>query len=370
MKKRIVTLVLSAAMAVSLLAGCAKETETASDTASEPAEEEAGADDAGTDGTATSGKVEVNGYEFEVDTSKKPEDIEIALVYANVTTPFASYLKKGIDDFAEESGVNAYMTAPTTWSTENEIEMVENLIAKGVDGLAVMVLDQDAMEPIINEALEAGIPTICWNVDCPNSGRLGFIGEDLYKAGQETARALVDAMGESGKVLITTEDQSTYHSQQREQGARDYLKDFPDIEIMDTLDCQGADDEGMYSKIEASMIANPDINGVISCGGSCYILSQWLEDNDVGNADSDSPIYNTGHDLREEKVQQILDGWSTAQFGQNPYEQGYQAAKMLADFLQNADESVFEVIDTGLLEVNGENAQEIMDRIKNGEIIG
>lgn len=314
--------------------------------------------------------VELNGYTFEIDTAKSPEDLEIALVYANVTTPFASYLKQGIDDFAEETGTNAYMTAPTTWSTENEIEMVENLVAKGVDGLAVMVLDQDAMEPIINAALEAGIPTICWNVDCPDSGRLGFIGEDLYLAGKETARALVDAMGEEGKVLITTEDQSTYHSQQREQGARDYLADYPDITVMETLDCSGGGEEEMYAKIEAAMLSNDDINGVISCGGTCYILSQWLEDNDIGNADSDSPIYNTGHDLREEKVQQILDGWSTAQFGQNPYDQGYQAAKMLADFLTTGDPEVFEVIDTGLLEVNSENAEEIMERIHNGEIIG
>lgn len=314
--------------------------------------------------------VTVNGYDFQVDTSKAPEDIEIALVYANVTTPFAQYLKAGINAYAEETGINAYMTAPDTWSTENEIEMVENLIAKGVDGLAVMVLDQDAMTPIINEALEAGIPTICWNVDDVYSDRLGFIGEDLYLAGKETARALVEKMGESGTVLITSEDASTYHSQQREAGAREYLEDYPDITILETLDCQGADEQGMYAAIESAMLANEDINGVISCGGTCYILSQWLADNDIGNNFGDDPIWNTGHDLREEKVQDILDGWSTAQFGQYPYEQGYNASKMLGDFLTTADADVFEVVDTGLLEVTSDNAQEIMDRILAGDIIG
>lgn len=314
--------------------------------------------------------VTVNGYSFEIDTSKAPEDIEIALVYANVSTPFAQYLKAGVDALAAEYGVNAYMTAPETWSTENEIEMVENLVAKGVDGLAVMVLDQDAMTPIINGALAAGVPTICWNVDDVYSDRLGFIGEDLYRAGQETARALVDAMGEEGIVMITTENMTPYHSQQREAGARDYLANYPNITVLETVDCGGADDQGMYATIEAAMLANPDVTGVISCGGTCYILSNWLRDNDIGNANSEKPIYNTGHDLREEKVQDILDGWSTAQFGQYPYEQGYNAAKMLADFAMTGDASVFQVVDTGLLEVNIENAQEIMDRIQAGEIIG
>lgn len=322
---------------------------------------------AATGGTET---VSVNGYDFVVDTSKDPKDIEIALVYANVTTPFAQYLKAGVDAYAAETGINAYMTAPDTWSTENEIEMIENLVAKGVDGLAVMVLDQDAMTPVINAALAAGIPTICWNVDDVYSDRLGFIGEDLYLAGQNTARALVERMGEEGKVLITSEDASTYHSQQREQGARDYLADYPNIKVMDILDCQGADEQGMYSTIEAAMRANDDITGVISTGGTCYILSQFLAENDIGNNFGDDPIWNTGHDLREEKVQDILDGWSTAQFGQYPYEQGYEAAKMLGDFLTTANSSVFKVVDTGLLEVTIDNAQDIMDRILAGEIIG
>ena len=60
----------------------------------------------------------------------------------------------------------------------------------------------------------------------------------------------------------------------------------------------------------------------------------------------------------------------TAQFGQYPYEQGYNASKMLGDFLTTADASVFKIVDTGLLEVNIDNAQEIMDRIQAGEIIG
>jgi len=302
--KKVLAIMLSCLVALCVLSGCSGTT-TSEESAQAPDSSQPAADAESSAGGDEPYTVNVNGYDFTIDPSVQAGDLEIALVYANITTPFASYLKMGIDDLAAEYGVNAYMTAPTTWSTENEIEMVENLVAKGVDGLAVMVLDQDAMEPIINAALEAGIPTICWNVDCPNSDRLGFIGEDLYLAGQETARALVDAMGEEGKVLITSEDQSTYHSQQREKGARDYLADYPNIEVMDTLDCQGADDEGMYAKIEAMMVSTPDINGVISTGGTCYVLSQWMEDNNIGNASSDSPIYNTGHDLREEKVQQM-----------------------------------------------------------------
>ena len=255
--------------------------------------------------------VDVNGYQLNVP-DKDPSKLEIACVYMNVTTPFAQYLKMGVDKGAGEFGVNAYMIAPTDWSTENEVKLVEDLISKGVDGLAIAVLDIPALTPVIQKALEAGIPTICWNVDAADSGRLGFVGEDLYKAGQAVGQSLVDAMGETGTVLITTEAINAEFSKQREAGTRNILEKYPNIIVLDTLNAAG-DQQQMYSIIEAAMKANPEITGVASCGGTCFVLSKYLQDNNIGNMNSDKPIYNTGHDLREEKVVQIKEGWSTAQ---------------------------------------------------------
>jgi ABC-type sugar transport system substrate-binding protein len=313
-------------------------------------------------------KVDINGYSLIVP-DKDPKRLEIACVYMNVTTPFAQFLKGGIDQAAKEFGVNAYMTAPTEWSTENEVRIIEDLINKGVDGLAIAVIDRPALTPVIRKALEKGIPTICWNVDAPESGRLGFVGEDLYKAGQAVGQSLADAMGGSGTVLITTEAIDAFFSQEREAGTRSILTKYPDIKILDTLNCPG-DQQQMYSIIEAAMRANPAITGVASAGGTCFVLSKFLQDNNLGNMKSSRPIFNTGHDLREEKVVQIKEGWSTAQYGQNPHEQGYQSVKMFADFFKTSDPASFKVIDTGLLEVTAKNADQILERILNGEPIG
>lgn len=66
-------------------------------------------------------EVEVNGYSFEIDTSKASEDIEIAVVYMNVSDIFASYLDEGIQAFAAESGANCYITGGTDWTAENTV---------------------------------------------------------------------------------------------------------------------------------------------------------------------------------------------------------------------------------------------------------
>lgn len=374
MKKRSKQMVAAAlCLAMGLTAcGGSKTNEGTSSQASQTSETKSETSEVKSEASAAdqpaSGAVEVGGYTFELP-EKEKKDLEIACVYANVTTPFAQSLKLGVDEAAENFGVNAYMTAPTEWSTENEIKLVEDLIAKGVDGLAVMVLDIPALTPVIQKALDAGIPTICWNVDAPDSGRLGFVGEDLVKAGEATAEALVEAMGEEGTVLITTEAIDAEFSKQRESGARSVLEQYPGITVLDTLNCPG-DQQQMYSAIEAAMHTYPEITGVISCGGTCFVLSKYLQDNNLGNADSEKPIYNTGHDLREEKVVQIQEGWSTAQFGQNPYDQGWKSVEMLSEFLTGGSPDAFQVIDTGLLKVTKENADEVLKQIQDGEPIG
>ncbi len=359
MSRKLICLALSMLLVGALLAGCGQPAKAPAASAPEAPAPEA---------NAAASAVTVNGYSFNIP-EKAAKDLEIACVYMNVTTPFAQSLKGGIDTGAAEFGVNAYMTAPTEWSTENQIKMIEDLISKGVDGLAIAVIDRPALTPVIQKALEAGIPTICWNVDAPESGRLGFVGEDLYKAGQAVGQALVDSMGEKGTVLLTTEAIDAFFSQEREAGTRSILEKYPDIKVLDTLNCPG-DQQQMYATIEAAMKANPEITGVASCGGTCFVLSKYLADNNIGNANSAAPIYNTGHDLREEKIVQIQEGWSTAQYGQNPFEQGYESVKMLAGFLTTGDPASFKVIDTGLLEVTADNAGEILERLLAGEPIG
>jgi ABC-type sugar transport system substrate-binding protein len=312
--------------------------------------------------------VTINGYKLLVP-NKKPGKMEIALVYMNVTTPFAQSLKKGVDAAAKKLGVNAYMTAPTSWSTENEVNLIDNLIAKGVDGLAIAVLDIPALTPVIQKALKAGIPTVCWNVDAIDSGRLGFVGEDLKKAGEAAGQALVDKMGKTGTVLISTEDITAEFSIEREAGTRAVLDKYTGIKVLPTLNCPG-DQQQMYSTIEAEMKSHPEITGSVSCGGTDFEVSKYLQNNNIGNSNSSKPIYNTGHDIEAEKVNQIINGWSTVQFGQYPYTQGYDATQMLVDFLKTGSPASFKDINTGLLRVDQSNATSIAAKIVAGDPIG
>lgn len=318
---------------------------------------------------ATEKTVLVNGVPFKVPVGKDKSKIEIPVVYMNITTPFAQSIKQGVDAAAKEFGVNGYMTGPTDWSTEAQIAVIENLLAKNVDGISIAILDIPGLTPMVQKSIEKQIPVTCFNVDAPESGRLSFVGEDLFKAGEEVGNALVEYMGENGTVLISTEAIDAIWSQKREAGTRAALAKYPGIKVLPTLNCT-SDQQKSYATLENALLANPDVTGHCSCGGTCFVFSKLLKDKNIGNRDSAKPIWNTGHDLREEKVIQIQEGWSTAQFGQNPYKQGYEAVKQLAQFLTTGEPGSFQEIDTGVFRVDEKNADEVLKRIEAGEPIG
>ena len=312
--------------------------------------------------------VAIGSYELKVP-DKDPSKLEIPVVYMNITIPFAGLIKQGVDAAAEEFGCNAYMTGATDWSTEAQYKVIEDLITKGVDGMSIAVLDIPGLTPVIQKALESGIPTTCFNVDAPESGRLSFTGEDLYLAGAETARGLIEYMGEEGEIIITSVAVNAIWSQKRELGARSVLEKYPGIEILELVNAPG-DEQTAYAALENALLAHSGLDGMVSCGGTQYLWARLLENKGIGHMDSDAPIYNTGHDLYEEKLLQIQNGWATIAYGQNPYEQGYQAVKQIYEFLTTADPSKFKDIDTGVFRVDQGNVDKVLEMLYDGEPIG
>lgn len=298
---------------------------------------------------------------------KNVKDLELAIVYMNITHPFAGFIKGGVDQAAKELGIKAYMTGATDWTTESQYRVIEDLIAKKVDGLSIAVLDIPGLTPIIKQGLDAGIPVTCFNVDAPQSGRLGFVGADLFKAGAETAKTLIEYMGTEGEIIISSVAIGAIWSIQREEGVMSVLKNYPKIKIVDRINADGPEQQA-YSTLENALLAHPNIKGHISLGGSQVLWGRLLANKNVGNMKSSKPIYSTGHDLYEEKLLQIKDGWTTASYGQDPHKQGYTAVKQLYELIVNKVEPT--VVDTGVFRVDAKNVDTYLKKLADGEPVG
>src|SRR5260370_36204287 len=101
-------------------------------------------------------------------------------------------------------------------------------IAGGSNGIAVSLIDPSAFNGPTTKALAAGIPAVAYNADAAGNARLAYIGQDLFKSGQQMGQhiaALVPS-GDTGLFIRTTRP---LNLQPRLAGAQAALQSHPSI---------------------------------------------------------------------------------------------------------------------------------------------
>ena len=80
-------------------------------------------------------------------------DMKIALLVKSLGNGFFEAANKGAEEAAKElGGVEIIYTGPTTTTAEGQIEVINSLIAQGVDAIAISANDPDAVVPALKKA--------------------------------------------------------------------------------------------------------------------------------------------------------------------------------------------------------------------------
>lgn len=277
------------------------------------------------------------------------EPLVFRVSYHDVSNEFAPQLKAGMEKAAAELGaqVEVQFVGPVGPKAEEQVAELESLLAAGVDGLAVSSVSTDALAPVINKALEQGIPVVTFNTDNPSSFRLAFAGQDLVESGRIAARELVKYLGESGDVIITTLDAAAQWSIDRETGAREVLGQYPGIKVLATVNT-GTEPQEIYAAIENAMLANPSVTGILSLE-CCSITpaGEYVQRNNLTEK-----VKVVGFDLNPSTLELVKAGVIQATIGQGPEKQGYEAVMLL---WKAANGEAISNVDTGAEIVDASN---------------
>lgn len=274
--------------------------------------------------------------------------LDIYVSYQDVSNEFAPQIRAGVERAAAETGVNASFIGPVGSDADAQINEIESLM-ETMDGLAISSVSTDALAPLINRVLAAGIPVITYNTDNPDSDRLVFAGQDLVQSGREAGRLMCDLHPE-GRVLILTLDAAAQWSLDRERGAREALAECPANEVVATINT-GSDPQEMYASIENAMLANPDVTGLLSL--ECCTTpaaGSWVERS--GRDD----VTIVGFDLVDQTVEHVAAGVIAATIDQAPEAQGFAAVDLLVRFLNGED---IDDLDTGVGIYTADNIAEV-----------
>jgi len=273
-----------------------------------------------------------------------------AVVYP-IIHPFFEGTTRGAEDAAAQLGVNVIVRGPDKFDVQQQIEIVENLIAMKVDGFGIGPTDSTALKPLIDRAMDQGIKVVTFDTDSSDSKRLGYIGTDNVNAGKHMGEVLGRILNGKGNVLVSMGVPTQENLKQRLDGVKKVLAEkYPDIKIIDEQSGQG-DPARTLANIEDMVNARPNFEaliGIDAAAGPAAVIV-WKA---KGLA---QPVIT--FDDTDDIIQGVRDGQITVTIAQAQYDWGVNIIKQLNDACDG--KSVPEFNDTGTREVSIENVDEL-----------
>lgn len=250
--------------------------------------------------------------------------------------------------------------APVKSDAVEQAQIVESLIEKEVDGIAISVNDADALVESINKAVDAGIPVVTFDSDALKSKRSSFYGTNNTGSGKTMGEYLVKYMGKKGSIALLMGTPGAPNLEERKSGLVEFLKDYPDIKIAATEYCYD-DVNKAVSGMESVMQAHPDLKGWVLIGG-------WgLFTPPPGPFGSKKPgdLTVIAFDALPEELDYIRQGYAQTLLGQKLWGWGYESVRMLKDIKEG--KPAHGIIDSGVDIVTRENVEEYANKWKTGK---
>ncbi len=270
-----------------------------------------------------------------------------------------------------------YMASPEL-DPAVEQGLVRQAIASKKDGIIVSCID-DSITASIDEAVDAGIPVITYDSDCPDSRRLGFYGMQSEETGAKAAEFLASAMGSGAKTIaILTGRAGADNLERRLAGFTDTLSaKYPDIAVVTTVRCAETA-ESCGPAVENEIIAQyPDLDGLFvvglwglqaACSCSDTGMSCFCEDHQMPNwkAAAKGKLKTVAYDSLPFELELMNQGYVSALLGQKYFGWGYDTVSLMHGHLTSGTE-VSDFIDSGVDVVCANNVDDMTAKWQRGD---
>ena len=287
-----------------------------------------------------------------------PETPAWDFVFVNhvTTNPFFVPTQYGAEDASALLGTSFQWTGSETSDIPEMVDAFEAAIAGNADGIAVALVDLEAFNDPINQALEAGIPVVSYNADAAN-GRMAYIGQDLYGSGFEMGKRIVEIVGE-GPVALFIATPGQLNIQPRIDGAIAAIEESgANIQVEDIA--TGAELPEELDNIEAYFLGHPDVAGMFAVdAGSTQGVGQVVQAQD---ARSGALKGAGGYDLLPDTVEMVSSGVLDFTIDQQPYLQGFLPVMYLYMSKLSGGVVLPPETNTGLVFLNSETAKLFLD---------
>src|SRR5215475_11627396 len=237
----------------------------------------------------------------------------------NNASDFWTIARKGAEKAqAELPNVDIEFRINDDSSAAGQQRMVDDLLAKGVKGIAISPVDPKNQVQLINRAASQAV-VVTQDSDAPSSKRTCYIGTDNEAAGVQAGKLVKEALLQGGQIMVFVGMLDAQNAQERYRGLQKALEGS-NIKI---IDVRTDDTDRVRAKSNAAdaLVKYPDIAGMVglwSYNGPA-ILSAVKEAGKTGK------VKIIAFDEEDETLAGIKDGSIYATVVQQPFEFGYQS---------------------------------------------
>lgn len=276
---------------------------------------------------------------------------QIGLVMKTLTNPFFIEMEKGARRAEKELGVTLIVkTAAQETSIEQQIQLVNDLVAAKVDAIVIAPGDSQSLIPILKKAAGAGIKIV--NIDNrldpaaltrAGMGDVPFVSVDNDAGAYKAGKFLADTATTPTQAAILEGIRSADNARQRMEGARRALTESKQVKLVASETANWKIDEA-YAVTKTMFAKHPNIgllfaaNDMMAIGAIKYLQESGR-----------TKVSVAGYDALAEAMAEIKGGRMAATVDQQAAEQGYKGVALALQLIKGAKVPTMTLIDTRLV---------------------
>src|SRR6266576_869059 len=138
----------------------------------------------------------------------------------NNASDFWTIARKGVEQAKSElPSVDVEFRIPADGTAAEQKRIVDDLLAKGVAGIAISPVDPDNQTQLINDTAKQAL-VVTQDSDAPQSARAFYIGTDNHAAGRQAGDLIKEALPQGGRIAIFVGKLDARNAQERLQGIK------------------------------------------------------------------------------------------------------------------------------------------------------
>lgn len=209
---------------------------------------------------------------------------------------------------------------------EEQVEALNDLVARGAKAVAVAPSDPRTLAGTIDKLMQDGIQVLLLNADVPQSSRLCYVGSDYIQAGRLGGELICHFISGKGKVAAIAYDDPGTMIPQKLTGFREEISRFPGVELLGPYKFSRVGERVYEDTLE--MIKNQQPDAIYMTYGQLEDVARAVEDSGLAGK-----IALIGFDISPQGIGYLHKQVVSAIIGQEPEQQGILCVRILYDYL-------------------------------------